>query len=145
MTCHKLLRNGLDVQTVTEPLVDPQVRYRLVAEQEEDLLRLTVNGQEVFRLRDFFPLNGERMGLYTAGAGARFSRVTTYTAGVPRQRSCLAIPDHYAAKSLWRDALHEYQRIIHSYPGSPEAAAALFKAGQCLLSMSDPQAGKAKE
>lgn len=136
-TCHRLMRNGLTVRVVTEPPAEIGVRYRLAAELDRDTLTVTVNGREILRQRDFFPLDGDRMGAYMAGTGAHIERLAIFTAGVPRQLSCLAIPDHYAARGQWPDALQEYWRIMSSHPGSAEAAEAMFKSGQCLLSLWD--------
>ncbi|HTL51690.1 MAG TPA: protein kinase [Planctomycetota bacterium] len=137
MTCHRLVRNGLATQTVADPPAEPGVRYHLVAQQENEFLRLQVDGRDVLQARDFFPLTGERLGLYASGAGVHIRRVAVHSAGVPRQLTCLAIPNHYAAKGQWREALGEYRRIIDGHPGSPEAAEAQFKAGQCLLALWD--------
>ena len=137
MTHNKIARNGQDIAYGSYPVLKPGKKYRVLAEVLEGMLRIEVDGEEILKQRDFFPLTGSRIGIYCYEIGLQVERIQAWAAGVPQQRTCLAIPDALAACEKPQEAAREYDRIIHSHPGSAEADEAAFKAGLCLLTIAD--------
>lgn len=133
----KLSRNGLDVLDTPGKAPIPGKRHNLLCEVVEGLLRLEVDGEEIFVQRDFFALQGSRVGLYGWPAGTRIQAIRVWAAGVPKQQSCLAVPDYCATEKNWEQALAGYERIMESHPGSAEADEALFKSGLCLIELKE--------
>lgn len=143
MQATKLARNDGDLIVLPERRPQAGRRHTVRAEAHEETLRLWIDEQLCFTVRDRFPLEGHHVALYGFATAARIRRVRVWTAGVPRRRSCVAVPDAFAARGLWAEALAEYDRIRASYPGSAEADEALFKSAICLMELS--RADEARE
>ncbi|MGH7143472.1 MAG: protein kinase domain-containing protein [Planctomycetota bacterium] len=131
----KLSRDGVDVNLVEDQPLELGRTYVILVELIEGRVRLEVNGRELFAHRDLFPLQGSRVGLYAWGLGSRIQRFRVFSAGVPRQRPALAVPDVQAARGQWAGAVEEYERVALSHPGSEEGDEALFKSGMCLVEL----------
>ncbi|MCK6474818.1 MAG: tetratricopeptide repeat protein [Planctomycetes bacterium] len=143
MQATKLARNDGDLVVLPERRPQTGRPHTLRAEAHEETLRLWIDEQLCFTVRDRFPLEGHHIALYGFATAARIRRLRVWTAGVPRRRSCVAVPDAFAARGLWAEALAEYDRIRASYPGSAEADEALFKSAICLMELA--RADEARE
>jgi hypothetical protein len=80
---NRLMREGEEVGSTVrkEPLLVPGRTYHVVAVNEGGIIRLLVDGIEVFQYRDTQPLGGaghDRVGFYTYHATLRLDKVTVY-------------------------------------------------------------------
>jgi len=131
----KLARNSLDITVLEDVAPQAGVDYTITARVLEGVGTLNVNGSEMLRARDYFALTGSRAGLYGYAAGTQISSLKLFTAGVPRERSCMEIPNTLASRGYYTDAIEEYERIIESRAGEQESDEARFRKGVCLCKL----------
>ena len=134
----KVAKNSADVMKVEASLV-PDRWYAVVAERIGNVLRMTVDGREILRWRDYVPLSGQYVGLYVWGYGLRVRRFRVHGHGVPVTVSCLAVPNAFHNEGMLEKAREEYLRIADSHPGREEGQEALFLAGKCDLELAAPE------
>ncbi|MGD0088381.1 MAG: protein kinase [Planctomycetota bacterium] len=125
-----------------QALIAPGRRYHIVAEHAGEYLTLTVEGSQVLRLRDFFPLSGGRAGLYSWGKGARFEKVKLWRRKKALDVSSLAVPDRLFLKGDYKEAVGEYDAIHASHPSVPEGRLALYKSGLARMATGDLQGAR---
>jgi serine/threonine protein kinase/tetratricopeptide (TPR) repeat protein len=133
-TRSKLAKDGADM-VVADVTYSPGRWHLVAAERVGDLLRLAVDGDEVLAYRDYAPLSGDRVGLYTHATGLRVRHFRVFSQGVPVTVSCLAVPNSYYNKGMVEEARKEYLRIAESHPGREEGLEALFLVGKCCLDL----------
>jgi len=134
--CSRLLRESAALLTNVhrDALIVPGKRHRVVAEHAGEYVTLWVDGKQVLRLRDFFPLTGGRICLYSWGkGGARFDNLKLYKRGRALDVSALAVPDAFFAGGDHERAAEEYAAIWRSHPGTAEGRIALYKRALALI------------
>ncbi|MBA2481981.1 MAG: protein kinase [Planctomycetes bacterium] len=131
----RIIRQSRDMAVVPGAVPTPGDEHRVLAEKLGPWLRLEVDGRDIIRQRDFFPLSGSHVGVYAYNDTIRIKRIRVWSAGVSREVSCLAVPDALAATGDWANAAVEYRRIRESHPGSEEADEAVFKSGLCAIEL----------
>jgi len=133
-TRSKLSKNSMDVASIEETR-QPDRWYNVTAERVGDVLRLTVDGNELLSWRDQVPLSGDRVGLYTWGCGLRVRRFRAFARGVSVTVSCLDIPNAFYNEGLIDKAKAQYLRVAESHPARDEGMEALFLAGKCCVDL----------
>lgn len=126
--------------------VTPQdgVWYEVTAERQDDVLRLSVNGQEVLDYVDEDPLEEGNIGLCCYGAGLEVRRVQVWVSGQAQKVSCLAVPDALREAKDYENALAYYQRIATDLSQEREGGRAAYRAGLCEIEMNRLVAAQAR-
>jgi len=83
-TQNRLIRAGeiIDSTVGDEPMVTPGKKHHVVAENDGGLIRLIVDGKELFSYKDTNPFAGaghDRVGFYTWDCTLRIDKITIYT------------------------------------------------------------------
>jgi TolA-binding protein len=135
----RILCNGVDLVQSSEKKarIVPARRYHIVAEHVGQFVKLSVDYQEVLRLRDFFPLSGGRAGLYSWGAGARFDNVRLSRRRQPPPASSLSEADKLYLAQDYVGANKLYVAFRAGRAEDSETRLALYKSGLSLLNQSD--------
>jgi len=135
-TRSKLSKNSMDVASI-EGTRQEDRWYNVTAERVGDVIRLSVDGNEILSWQDHVPLSGDRVGLYTWGCGLRVRRFRAFARGVSVTVSCLETPNILYNLGLVDQAKGQYLRIAECHPGHDEGMVALFLAGKCCVDLAD--------
>jgi tetratricopeptide (TPR) repeat protein len=142
-TCARI-RKSLSTLATVEAFCERNRWYHVSAERTGDVLRLVVDGKELVRGRDLYPMATERVGLYNYFAGLSMKRLRVLTRGASTVSSCLEVPRAFHARGLVPEAREEYLRIAGVHPGRDEGLEALFHAGRCDLDLAAKETDPAK-
>jgi len=140
----RILSNGVDLVQSSEKnaRIEPARRYHVVVEHLGQFVKLSVDYEEVLRLRDFFPLQGGRAGLYSWGAGARFDnvRLSRRRQSPPASRLADADKLYLAGDFVGANKLYVAFRVGRAEDGDTRLA--LYKSGLCLMVQSDAEGAR---
>ncbi len=141
-TGSRLFRSGVEVMHSPESVLNRGQRTQLTLEKIGPHLRLFINGTCTLNFLSHTPLTGSHVGMLLRDGDVAVSPLKVYLGSQQAMINCLAIPDAFASRKLYPDALLEYRKVAHSFPGRAEGREALFRAGLMLLEEARPKSGK---
>ena len=114
-----LARSDIKLWSKTEaPLVRGK-KYVVRAERVGSQLRMTVNGEEIFKVTDPDPLSGpDRTAVGVLGwmADTRYSRIRVYSLGTPWKADALDTAERHLHKGHYVTAMDLFKEVIDSLP-----------------------------
>lgn len=129
----RLYRSNVEVLNNPQIALKKGHSYQIRLEKIDNHLRFYLNGVQKFGFLNHIPLPGSRLGLLLRDADLTLSPLKVAIGSQNILINCLAVPDAFLARKNWRDALTEYRKIAHSFPGRAEGREATFRAGMTLV------------
>ncbi len=129
----KLFRSNVEVMSIPNVGLTPDVWHTLCVEKMENHLRFYLNGKLQCHYISHRPIVGTHVGLLFRDADFQMDELKISVGSQSVEINCLAVPDAFLASRIFGRALSEYRRIGYSFPGRAEGREALFRAGITLL------------
>lgn len=126
-TVNTLERAGQQLWSCPASPLQRGALYQVCAERVGSLLRMTVNGEEIFSVTDPDPLSGgERtaVGLSGSMTDSRYTKIRISCLGTPWKMDVLELADQYLQSGHYSTAMEIYQKVIDSAPDAARLAAA---------------------
>ncbi|MFC1853104.1 SUMF1/EgtB/PvdO family nonheme iron enzyme, partial [candidate division CSSED10-310 bacterium] len=101
----------------------------IVAERVGSTVTMERDGEELLTYRDFFPLIGNRTGLFSMGTGLRITGLRVFSRGSSLTLSCLDLARAFHNEDLPGKAHDYYTRIFSDHQDREEGVEALFRSG----------------
>ncbi|MEK7270283.1 MAG: protein kinase, partial [Planctomycetota bacterium] len=130
-----LRREGQNISFSPAAGLQAGQRYRIALERVEDRIRFLVDGQEVLRFVDLFPIRGPDrygLGIYLYRTTLRIHRFRAFRMRVPKKISILDAADDFFLEGHSSEARSRYRSIQESYPDTELGRMAHFKEALCL-------------
>ena len=140
----RLYRSNVEVHQSLDIHLEPGRDYQLKVEKIEDHVRFSLDGVLKFAFLSHIPLPGSRIGLVVRDGDFSISNLNVAVGSQNIMVNCLALPDAFLARFDYDEALKEYRKISHSFPGRVEGREATFRAGITLLEKAKTLKGSAK-
>ncbi|MFH1378544.1 MAG: protein kinase [Planctomycetota bacterium] len=133
----KIARDAIDV--ISRPMVETprDESINIIVERRGEIIRLEYNGTEVLRYRDYFPLSGNRFGLYAYAEGVGIQKIRISAVGMDLTVPALTIGDRLLAFGSYEEARIVYTEIAEAHESRSDGAVARYKAGLCSLKLKD--------
>lgn len=129
----QLLRNAIEVMQLPQLTLEPEKWHSIVIEKLGDRLYFKIDDGIGFTYISYLPLMGRQIGIISLDRNFEIETLTLSVGSQALKISCLAIPNAFLANKQYKQALEEYRRIGHAFPGHAEGREALFRAGIVLL------------
>ncbi|MBI4616487.1 MAG: protein kinase [Planctomycetes bacterium] len=138
-----LMRNRVVVRDSFRRHIVQDRWHAVRVSREGETVRLEIDGAEILRYEDPFPLAGEgrgAIGLYTYDSAAEFDDIRILHRPVARRVLALAIADDFYRIGRYDRALDLYEEHARSREGTTEGDRAALRAAFCRLALGDPGA-----
>lgn len=132
----KLFRSGMEVLNASEIYLDLQKKYHIRIEKVDHKIAFYLNDSLLFTYISHIPLVGTHIGLLCRDAEYAIDKISVSVRSLSIKVNCLKVPDSLLASKNYQQALNEYRRISHSFPGRTEGREAMFRAGITVLEQS---------
>jgi eukaryotic-like serine/threonine-protein kinase len=132
-SCVQLYRNTVEVIRLSDKSLEFGVPYHIEIEREQNTIRFSLNGGEIYTHVNYIPLFGTHLGVLFKDLNFEAKDLNVYVGSHDLEVSCLSVPDAFLANRDYKRALNEYRRISQAFPGHQEGREALFRAGYTLL------------
>jgi serine/threonine-protein kinase len=129
----RLYRSNVEVFHTESVVLEKGRPYRIRISHIDNHIRLFIDGVQKFGFLNVLPLPGSRIGLFLRDGAFSIDGLTVSVGSQTITVNCLAVPDAFLARNLYEEALEEYRKISHSFPGRAEGREATFRAGLTLL------------
>jgi len=129
----RLYRSNVEVFHTDQVILEKERPYRIRISHIENHIRLFIDGVQKFSFFNVMPLPGSRVGLFLHDGAFSIDSLKISVGSQTINVNCLAVPDAFLARKLYDEALQEYRKISHSFPGRAEGREATFRAGLTLL------------
>lgn len=140
----RLYRSNVEVLRLEQLILEKERPYRIRITYVDNHIRLFVDGTQKIGFYSVIPLAGSRVGLFLRDAAFSMNSLRISVGSQSIMVNCLAVPDAFLARGNYTDALQEYRKISHSFPGRAEGREATFLAGVTLLKKGEKQRQKQK-
>lgn len=141
-TAVRLYRSNVEVFRFTEFTFEPNQRYQIRIALINGHVRFFINTIQKFGFTSHLPLPGTRIGVLRQDLDFSLTDLKVAVGSQNILVNCLAIPDAFLAKGQYEEALLEYRKISHSFPGRAEGRESTYRAGLTLLSKAKSQKKK---
>lgn len=129
----RLYRSNVELYSLSDCTFDAGRVYQICITVVDNQIRLFVDGAQKFGSTSHIPLPGTRVGLLLQDTAFTLDNLTVSVGSQNILVNCLAIPDAFLARQQFEEALAEYRKISHSFPGRTEGREAIYRAGLTLL------------
>lgn len=140
----RLYRSNVEVLRTDHIFLEKGRPYRIRITHIDNHIRLFLDGVQQVAFYSVIPLAGSRVGLLLRDGFYSLDSLRISVGSQSIMVNCLAIPDAFLARGNFEDALQEYRKISHSFPGRAEGREATFLAGMTLLKKGEKQKTKQK-
>ncbi len=141
----RLYRSNVEVFRYPDFSFDPKVTYRIRVALIDNHVRFFIDNIQKFGFTSFtshLSLAGTRVGLLTQDTNFTMTNFNVSTGSQNILVNCLAIPDSFLAREQYDEALAEYRKISHAFPGRAEGRESIYRAGLTLLKKADSRKKK---
>ena len=128
-----LYRSNVKVYENPEMILEKNTPYKVQIELIDNHIRFLLDGIQKFTFLSHIPLPGTHVGLLLRDEKFSIIGLKISDLGQTIMVNCLAVPDSFAHRKNYNEALKEYRKISHSFPGRAEGREAIFRAGLTLL------------
>ncbi len=128
-----LYRSNVEVLHNAQVCLEKDRPYEVRIEYVENTVRLFLDEVQQFGFLSHIPLPGSRIGLIVRDGKFSISELKVAVGSQNIMVNCLAVPDAFLARKDYDEALREYRKISHSFPGRAEGRESTFRAGMTLL------------
>lgn len=129
----QLLRNTVEVMQLPQLTLESKKWHTILIEKLGDKLYFKIDEGAGFTYISYLPLMGRQLGILSLDRNFEMEVLTLFVGSQPLKISCLATPNAFLANRQYKQALDEYRRIGHAFPGHAEGREGLFRAGIVLL------------
>lgn len=140
----RLYRSNVEVLRADHIILEKGRPYHVRITHVDNHIRLFLDGIQQVAFHSVIPLAGSRVGLLLRDGFYSIDSLRVSVGSQSIMVNCLAIPDAFLARGNFEDALQEYRKISHSFPGRAEGREATFLAGMTLLKKGKMQKVKQK-
>ncbi|NGX60212.1 MAG: Serine/threonine-protein kinase PknD [Chlamydiae bacterium] len=140
----RLYRSNVEVFHTDQVVLEKERAYRIRITNIDNHIRLFLDGVQKFGFLNVIPLSGTRIGLFLRDGAFTIDSLTVSVGSQNIMVNCLAVPDAFLARKSYDEALQEYRKISHSFPGRAEGREATFRAGLTLLKKAEKHKQKNK-
>jgi Leucine-rich repeat (LRR) protein len=120
-----------NILSVAESSVKPGQEHIVIIERKYENLSMTVDGNKVLGVTDFFPPSGgglDRIGFRSFSSGAKIESIAVHRLALPEKASPLIAGDTLVEHQLFPEAVTKYLTIAENYGVSPISEKAMAKA-----------------
>lgn len=139
----RLYRSNVEVFHYSDFSFDPEVTYQIRVALIDNHVRFFIDSVQKFGFTSHLPLAGTRVGLLTQDTNFTMTDLNVSVGSQNILVNCLAIPDSFLARGQYEEALAEYRKISHSFPGRAEGRESTYRAGLTLLKKAGSRKRKA--
>lgn len=129
----RLYRSNVEVFRFTDISFEPEKSYRIRIGLIDNHVRFFVDSVQKFGYTSHIPLPGTRVGVLMQDTHFTLDHLNVSVGSQNILVNCLAIPDAFLARGEFDEALKEYRKISHSFPGRAEGRESTYRAGLTLL------------
>ncbi len=129
----KLYIANVELLSLSEVSLQPNQTYVISIEKVDKDFNFAINAKKVLSYNTHIPIIGAHIGLLYKDAHFDMDPLNIYLGAHNVMVKCLSIPDAFFNRRDFDNALVEYRRIAHSFPGRSEGREALFRAGITLI------------
>jgi len=140
----RLYRSNVEVLHNKQICLEKNRTYKVRIEKIDSHIRFFLDGILKFGFLSHIPLTGSHVGLLLRDGDFSLSSLHLAIGSQNIMVNCLAVPDAFLARKDYGEALQEYRKISHSFPGRAEGREATFRAGMTLLKKAEHQRQKNK-
>ena len=140
----RLYRSNVEVFHTDQVVLEKERPYRIRITHIENHIRFFLDGVQKFGFLNVIPLPGTRIGLLMRDGAFTIDSLKISVGSQTITVNCLAVPDAFLARKSYDEALQEYRKISHSFPGRAEGREATFRGGLTLLKKAEKQKQKSK-
>lgn len=129
----RLFRSNVEVYQNSDLKIEVDREYHLKVENVGNHVRVFLDGVNKFGFLSHIPLPGTRIGIMVRDGDFAINPLNVSVGSQNIMVNCLSIPDAFLARNDFDEALKEYRKISHSFPGRAEGREATYRAGLTLL------------
>lgn len=128
----KLFKSNVEMLFVPDVFLKEEETEVIQIDKTDNRLRLFLGKHLCCDYTSISPFKGSHIGLICKDAHFEIEPLQVFTSSQNLTISCLSVADALLSAKKFPEALSEYRRIAHSFPGREEATEAIFRAGTAL-------------